>query len=274
MRKHSSSSFALARGRTVIFFLLGVICVARGSSPLEEEVETAVRKELSSWRNDGDSELDLGDGSPGALAGASTTAQQLARTLGEDARADSLHRVGQGLGDDGKVIQGSLDVKGTITAQRVVVKDAFSAPAILASSITTAVGDDGAPSLVYLFSALHCHWEGSRLTGCPSSEVAWNGAANMLPASAAISVLGPTDDSDGSDQLEINFATPYATRPLCTVQFQDQVMYARVHTTEKRVQISLEAACGCPKKWSEIQIWITVICHGTATLDESPVAVR
>jgi len=260
----------MLRGHTVLLCLLGLAWVARANSPLEVEVEAAVRKELTSWRKEGDDSPDLGDGSPEAIPGASTTAQQLARALGEDARVENLHRIGQQSGADGKVVEGSLTVNGKLTAQRVVVKDAFSAPAILASSITTAVGDDDAPNLKYLFSALHCHWEGSKLTGCPSSQVAWNGAANMVPGTAALTILPETTESDGGDQLEIDFATPYATRPLCTVQFQDQVMYAKVHTTERQVQISLEAACGCPKRWSESQIWITVICHGTATIDESP----
>ena len=42
-------------------------------------------------------------------------------------------------GAGGKVVEGSLTVNGKLTAQRVVVKDAFSAPAILASSITTGI---------------------------------------------------------------------------------------------------------------------------------------
>ena len=102
----------MLRGHTVLLCLLGLAWVARANSPvqnpllhapalrplcaqLEVEVEAAVRKELTSWRKEGDDSPDLGDGSPEAIPGASTTAQQLARALGEDARVENLHRIGQ-----------------------------------------------------------------------------------------------------------------------------------------------------------------------------------
>lgn len=248
---------------------VGLLCLhalvahGTGANNFRLEVESAVKKELEAWRQGAQYEgPDLGAAQSGRAMSAET--RKLGLRIGED--SEMLHRVGDG--DADKTIKGSLTVKGQLTAERVVVREALSAPGIPASSITAGSAKESA-GLNYMLSGLHCHWQGSKFQGCPSSQFSWNGVANMVPGSAKLTKVAATSDKAAADQLSVEFGVPYAARPICSVQFQDEVLYAKVHATTSKVQITIEAGCGCPKLWAETNSWLTILCHGSA---ESQVA--
>eukprot|EP00658_Telonema_sp_P-2_P019967 TRINITY_DN17856_c0_g1_i7.p2 TRINITY_DN17856_c0_g1~~TRINITY_DN17856_c0_g1_i7.p2 ORF type:complete len:160 (+),score=22.13 TRINITY_DN17856_c0_g1_i7:214-693(+) len=154
--------------------LLGLLllqCVQaahQGIGPMEDEVEAAVRKELHAWRESGQPIL----GEAMDTEGFAMETARLGHRIGAASMADGLASVGHG---QGKRIKGSVVVDGELSAQRVVVKDSLSAPGFLSSSITVGEQGRGGPGALYLFSALHCHWEGQMLKGCPSEEVPGRG---------------------------------------------------------------------------------------------------
>eukprot|EP00658_Telonema_sp_P-2_P019965 TRINITY_DN17856_c0_g1_i2.p1 TRINITY_DN17856_c0_g1~~TRINITY_DN17856_c0_g1_i2.p1 ORF type:complete len:146 (+),score=37.34 TRINITY_DN17856_c0_g1_i2:29-466(+) len=99
---------------------------------------------------------------------------------------------------------------------------------------------------------------------CIRDRLSWNGAANMAPASAKLVQVAATQDREAHDQLVVEFVKPYVARPVCTVQFQDQLLFAHVYASERSVKVSLEASCGCPQKWQETVVWLTIMCQGSA----------
>lgn len=169
-----------------------------------------------------------------------------------------------------------MNVKGELSVGSLTVRKQLQAGGISAATMTRGAAQStplsqtislelrhyaltfcvAAANQTYVFSGLHCFWNGETFTGCPSKKVSWGGMANFNPNKAAPVATEPKS-------LRVPFSESYSGRPLCTVSFQDMAVLARAKSTDGHVDLSVFTEGGCDRKWSDIQSWITVLCHGT-----------